>query len=119
MNNYEELVVWQRAHALLLEVYRKTRTFPREERYGLTSQTRKSALSIGSNLAEGCGRFSPGDFRRFVEHAAGSSKELGYQLLVARDLDYLQSSEYDALHDELDQIQRMLRGLHNYLLKKG
>ena len=118
MHNYEELKVWQRSHALLLEVYRKSQGFPREERFGLTAQLRKSALSVPSNLADGCGRSTTRDFRRFVDYAGGSSKELEYQLRVALDLDYLSLQEHTELHAELDQIQRMLRGLHKHLSRE-
>ena len=118
MNSYEELKVWQRSHAFLLEVYRKSQGFPREERFGLTAQLRKSALSVPSNLAEGCGRSTTQDFRRFVDYAAGSSKELAYQLRVALDLNYLSPEEHATLQDEITQIQRMLHGLRKHLSKK-
>jgi len=84
MRNYEDLQVWQKAHNLTLEIYKSTRCFPMEERFGLTSQIRRSCSSIGANLAEGCGRRSDGEMARFVQIAMGSGAELSYHLRLAR-----------------------------------
>lgn len=86
MQNYKNLRVWEDAHALVLEIYNATRSFPNDERYGLTSQIRRAAVSIPSNIAEGTGRGSDADFARFVQFAVGSISEVDYQLLLARDL---------------------------------
>ena len=115
MQDYRELRVWVKAHAFVLALYRATATFPRDEIYGLTQQLRRSAVSIPSNIAEGAGRFSTGDFRRFVDFAAGSAKEAEYQLLLALELGYITPTVHGPLTHELDAIQRMLRGLHTRL----
>ena len=88
MRNYRDLQVWRRAHDLTLDIYVTTRAFPTEEKYGLTSQIRRASVSIGANVAEGCGRRSEAEFARFVRVAMGSGAELSYELLVARDCQY-------------------------------
>ncbi len=80
MQNYEDLQVWRKAHSLTLQIYRDTRCFPSDERFGLTSQIRRSCSSIGANLAEGCGRRSDPEMARFVQIAMGSGAELSYHL---------------------------------------
>ena len=85
MRNYEDLHVWQKAHVLTLAIHKATKCFPSEERFGLTSQIRRSCASIGANLAEGCGRRSDGEMARFVHIAMGSGAELSYHLRLARD----------------------------------
>src|SRR5215470_77198 len=84
MRNYEDLQVWQKAHNLTLEIYKSTRCFPMEERFGLTSQIRRSCSSIGANLADGCGRRSDGEMACFVQIAMGSGAQLSYHLRLAR-----------------------------------
>jgi four helix bundle protein len=98
MRDYRDLQVWGKAHQLTLAVYKSTRGFPIEERFGLTSQTRRSSASIAANLAEGCGRRSDGEMARFVQIAMGSGAELSYHLLLARDLGLLRDSEYTKLN---------------------
>ncbi len=111
MRNYRDLVVWQRAHALTVSLYGATRAFPREEQYGLTSQIRRAAASIGANLAEGCGRRTDGEFGRFLLIAMGSASELSYHLLLAKDLMLLKKPEYDACENQLSEVRRMLTSL--------
>jgi len=89
MRPFLELVVWQKAHWLTLELYKITRTFPREEQYGLTSQMRRAAASICANIAEGCGRGTARDFARFIQMALGSASELEYHLVLAADLGFI------------------------------
>ena len=89
MKDFKELKVWEKAHALTLQVYQETRSFPREEIYGLTSQVRRAAASVAANIVEGCGRRSDGEFTRFLQIARGSASELKYHLLLARDLHFL------------------------------
>ena len=98
MRDYRDLQVWGKAHQLTLAVYKSTRGFPIEERFGLTSQPRRSSASIAANLAEGCGRRSDGEMARFVQIAMGSGAELSYHLLLARDLGLLRDSEYTKLN---------------------
>ena len=95
MKNYEELEVWHKAHALTLQLYRQTATFPRSEMFGLTSQIRRAAGSIGANLAEGCGRWNEVELARYVQIAMGSASELQNHLRLARDLGFLNESHYE------------------------
>jgi four helix bundle protein len=111
MQDYRKLRVWERAHQHTLAVYKSTRPFPEDERYGLTAQLRRSAYSVPANTAEGCGRFSQRDLARFLDIAMGSAKETGYHLLLARDLGYLHQPSYDALQEENEAICRMLMSL--------
>jgi four helix bundle protein len=111
VKDFKELRVWAKAHEVTLNVYQITRDFPREELYGLTSQIRRSAASIGANIAEGCGRRSDGELTRFLQIARGSASELEYQLLLARDLQLLSNANHRALERELMQVQRMLTSL--------
>jgi len=111
MKDFKELIVWRKAHAVTLAIYAATRTFPKEELYGLTSQLRRSAASIGANIAEGCGRRSDGEMCRFLHIAYGSAAEVEYHLLLARDLHMLEENLYHQLEREIEEVQRMLTAL--------
>ena len=111
MRNYEDLQVWQKAYGLTLAIYKATQLFPSEERFGLTSQIRRSCASIGANLAEGCGRRSDGEMARFVQIAMGSGAELSYHLRLARDLDLLSTPAFENLRSGLNEVMRMLSSL--------
>jgi four helix bundle protein len=111
MKDFRTLSVWQKAHELTLSVYLATRTFPREELYALTSQLRRCSTSIGSNIAEGCGRGTDADFARFLQIAMGSASELEYQLLLARDLALLDEATYERLTAPCIEVKRMLTAL--------
>ena len=113
MRNYRDLQVWSKAYALTLELYRVSRAFPKEELYGLTSQIRRAALSIGANLAEGCGRRTNAEMARFVRIALGSASELDHHLLLCRDLSFLENEKYRSLARELTEIRKMLSSLLN------
>jgi four helix bundle protein len=108
MEDFKNLRVWARAHELTLTVDQKTRCFPKEEMYGLTSQMRRSAASVGANIAEGCGRRSDGEMRRFIQIARGSANELEYHLLLAKDLRFLPVDDFADLEARILEIQRML-----------
>ena len=108
MEDFKDLRVWAKADELTLAIYEKTRCFPKEELYGLTSQMRRSAASVGANIAEGCGRRSDGEMRRFLQIARGSANELEYHLLLAKDLHLLQTAEFADLETKVLEIQRML-----------
>jgi four helix bundle protein len=101
----------ERAHQFTVAVYGQTKSFPKEELFGLTSQIRRAAASIGANLAESCGRNADGEMGRFVQIAMGSASELEYHLLLARDLKLLESSKHGALASELTEIRKMLSAL--------
>ncbi|MEA1950270.1 MAG: four helix bundle protein [Planctomycetota bacterium] len=109
--NYKNLIVWQKAIALVTEVYRLTQAFPKEERYGLTSQIRRASVSVPSNIAEGQGRLTRGEFRQFLGHAKGSLAELNTQLIIAQNLGYAD----DTLQPKLDEVAKLLNGLLNSL----
>jgi four helix bundle protein len=111
MGDYRLLKVWRRAHELTLAIYALTRMFPTSETYGLTSQLRRSAASIGANLAEGSGRNSSGDFVRFCGIALGSANELEYHLLLAHDLGYIDAEAHSSLAGAVDHVKRMLVNL--------
>ena len=108
MRNYQDLQVWAKAHALTLDLYRISRGFPKEEIYGVTSQLRRAALSIGSNLAEGCGRRTSSELARFIRIAMGSASELDYQLIVCRDLGYLKHEDFQRIAKNLVEVRKML-----------
>jgi len=108
MRNYEDLQVWQKAHKLTLAIYKSTQYFPIEERFGLTSQIRRSCSSIGANIAEGCGRRSDPEMARFIQIAMGSGAELSYHLRLARDLGFLPRESFESLRSSLSEIMRML-----------
>jgi four helix bundle protein len=111
MGDYRQLTVWKRAHSLTMEVYRITRTFPAHERYGLAAQLRRAATSVVSNIAEGSARYSNRDEARFYRVARGSLAELGCQLLLSRDIDYLDAKYWTHLNKECDEVGKMLNGL--------
>jgi len=111
MKNFKELLVWQKAHAVTLAVYGITRDFPREELYGLTSQSRRASASIGANIAEGCGRRSDGEMCRYLQIARGSASELEYHVLLAHDLHFLSDTDFRWLSQQADELQRMLTAL--------
>lgn len=103
--------VWEKSHRLAVLVYRITKDFPKEELYGLTCQIRRSAMSIPTNIAEGCGREGATELARFLQIAMGSSSELEYQLLLSRDLGFLSSEVYSSLQADLEEIKQMLSSL--------
>lgn len=111
MQDFRRLVVWKRAHAHVLTLYAVTKEFPSGERFGLTAQIRRSAASIPTNIAEGCGRRPGADCARFYEVAASSATELEYQLLLARDLTLLRADRCVRLLEETTEIRRMLTAL--------
>jgi four helix bundle protein len=115
MRNYKDLVVWEKAHRLTLSIYKSTRGFPSEERFGLTSQMRRAAASIAANLAEGCGRRSDGEMGRFIQIAMGSGAELSYHLLLARDLNFIERRAFEGLDSDLGEVMRMMSSLSQRL----
>lgn len=108
---YKRLVVWQRAMALVVHVYKATESFPKHEQYGLISQMRRSAVSIPSNIAEGHGRNSDKELVRFLDIAKGSIYELDTQIEISRQLNYLKIQEAIYISNILDETSRMLSGL--------
>jgi four helix bundle protein len=117
MQDFRNLEVWRVAHDVTLEVYRRTKDFPSDERFGLTSQLRRACTSIEANLAEGCGRGSDDDFRRFVQMATGSASEAQCHLLLAHDLGYLEEAFFRKLDEQAHRVKRMLVSLLRTLKK--
>ena len=111
MQDFTNLVVWQKAHNLTIDIYKLTTNIPSEEKFGLISQIRRACVSVESNLAEGCGRDSNKEFARFINISMGSSFELRCQLLIVRDLGYIDSNQCQLLESKILEINRMLGGL--------
>lgn len=110
MRDFRKLKVWAKSHALALEIYRATSGFPSEERYGLTSQLRRAAVSVPTNIAEGSGRKSEGDLGRYLTISMGSASELEYLLMLSGDLGFLDSEMSQRLLDLTREVKRMLSG---------
>jgi len=108
MKDFRDLKVWERGHKLTLEIYKITSGFPREERYGLTSQIRRSSASIPTNISEGCGRSRDTELARFVEIAIGSASELEYLLLLSRDIGLINEADFKLLITEVVEVKKML-----------
>jgi four helix bundle protein len=115
--SYRELLVWQKAKALAVQIYRDTEQFPKNETYGLTSQIRRAAVSVVSNIAEGQGRLTPGEFLHFLGQARGSLLEVDTQLAIALDLTYLKRDRYEILDHEIYQVLGLLNRLIESLRK--
>ena len=111
MQDFKNLVVWKRSHALTLELYRVTTSFPANEQFGLISQIRRASASIPANIAEGSGRVGNPELARFLSIASGSESELEYHLILARDLNFIDNDTHIKISDELVQIKRMLGSL--------
>ena len=109
MRDFKTLTVWRKAHLLTLRVYQITSSFPPEEKYGLTSQLRRSSASVPTNIAEGCGKESERDFARFLSISSGSASEAEYQFMLAKDLGYIQENVYIELDRDVNEIKKMLR----------
>jgi len=115
MQNFWDLDAWKAAHQLTLMVYRATQKYPREERYGLTRQTRDAVSSAEANIAEGFGRFSKREFRHFCNIACGSLAETQCHLLVARELGFLNHEDWQPRHEQTLSALRPLHGLMRHL----
>ncbi len=111
MQRFTELQVWRRSHAAVLEIYRATQAVPASERYGITAQLRRAAVSAPTNIAEGAKRSSRKDYAHFLNIAEGSLAETEYLVLLSRDLGYMPVSDAEPLLAELAEIMRMLAGL--------
>ena len=119
MNNLKELKIWDKAIDLAVEVYKATSQFPSEEKFGLTSQSRRAAVSISSNIAEGAGRTSSKEFNYFLGIANGSSYELQTQLVIANKLELLSDVSLKILLLQIDELQKMNYGFQQILVKKS
>ncbi len=108
MHNFKELHVWQRSVELATEIYQLTKTYPKNEMYGLTSQIRRCSVSVSSNIAEGAGRSGKKEFRHFLNIAYGSSFELETQLIISNNLGYLDQAKFEFLNEKIVELQKML-----------
>jgi len=106
MYDYRKYTVWQKSHQLVLKTYSLTNTFPRNEQYNLTSQINRAALSIPTNIAEGCGRNGQKEFIRFLNISSGSATELDYLFLLAKELNFISEENYVVLNEELIEIKK-------------
>ena len=118
MNYFKELKVWQKAIELVTNTYLKTQSFPKEEIYGLTSQIRRCVVSIPSNIAEGCGRKTNKDFSSFLGISLGSAFEFETQLIICKNLEFIQEKDFNLLESEIQHIQNMIIKLQSTLENK-
>ena len=114
---YEDLIAWQKAKAFATEIYRATECFPKTEIYGLTSQLRRAAVSVPSNIAEGQGRLTKGEFCHFLGQARGSLLEVETQLSIALDLNLLSETEFETLRAKSLEVRKILNGLIDAMMK--
>ena len=111
MKNYRELIVWLKAHKNVLQIYKLTKSFPREEQFGITSQIRRAATSVPTNIAEGCGKFTQKDFANFLQNALGSCQEVEYLLFLSFELEYFQKNEFEKINKDINEVKAMLISL--------
>jgi four helix bundle protein len=111
MSHFRKILVWQKSISLVTKIYKTTSTFPKEEMFGLTSQIRRSSVSVPSNIAEGSGRESSKDFLRFLYISLGSIFEMQTQLEIAKNIIYINEEEFNLLYEDSREIERMLASL--------
>lgn len=108
MKDFRNLKIWEKSHKIVLAVYEATRSFPKSELYGITSQIQRAAVSVPTNITEGCGKDSDAELGRYFKIAMGSSSELEYLLLLTHDLTYLGDDQYGKLQANLVEVRKML-----------
>jgi len=108
MHNYKELKVWNKSVNLATNIYKQTKNFPKSEIYGITSQIRRSAISISSNIAEGAGRSGKKEFKHFLNISNGSAFELETQIIISKELEYISDDELESLNKPIIEIQKIL-----------
>ncbi|MES2795688.1 MAG: four helix bundle protein [Bacteroidota bacterium] len=113
MRNFQELSIWVKSHELTLKIYLLTKLYPKDELFGLVSQMRRSSTSIPTNIAEGCGRNTNPDFKRFLTIATGSVSELEYQCILSKDLNYISNETFVNLQSEIIEIRKMIFSFMN------
>lgn len=117
INKFEDLIVWQDSHKLTLEIYKLTKNFPKDETFGVISQLRRAASSVPANIVEGYYRDTTKEFIKFLYNARGSAGEVTYFLILACDLDYMNTKDYNRLRGDYEKLLRMLNGLIKSLNK--
>jgi four helix bundle protein len=113
VHNFRELKVWQKGIELSKSIYQLTSTFPTDEKYGLKSQIQRNAISIPSNIAEGCGRTGNNELKHFLSISLGSAFELETQVILANEFGYTDKNNFEILINQIQEIQKMIIGLHN------
>jgi four helix bundle protein len=111
MQNYKDLIVWQKAHENVLLIYSQTKGFPNEEQFGITSQIRRAAVSIPTNIAEGTGKSTKKDFANYLQSALGSTQEVEYLLLLSNELGYINKDQYLKINSLTNEVKAMLISL--------
>jgi four helix bundle protein len=111
MQDFKDLTVWKKAHENALAIYSLTKSFPKDETYGLTSQLRRASVSVPTNIAEGCGKLTQKDFANFLQISLGSAQEVEYLLLLSYELEYIQELDYQKLNQEINEVKAMLISL--------
>ncbi|WP_304231912.1 four helix bundle protein [Jiulongibacter sediminis] len=111
MRDFKNYSVWERSHKLVLSIYELTKAFPKEELYGITSQIRRAAVSVPTNIVEGCGRESDAEFKRFLSISSGSLSEVNYLLILSNDLAFISLEEFNGLEEELTGIHKSIHSL--------
>lgn len=119
MQDFRKIKVWEKAHQLTISIYKATKPFPTEERYGITSQLRRAAMSIPTNIAEGSGRRSDKEFANFLNIALGSASEVEYLLLLAMEVGHLEPTLHGPLQGNIEEVKRMLTAFQNKLRADG
>ncbi|RLD59353.1 MAG: diversity-generating retroelement protein bAvd family protein [Bacteroidetes bacterium] len=119
MHNFKELKVWQKSRVLTSEIYNITRKLPKDERFGLISQMDRAVVSIPSNIAEGSGRFTNRDFRRFLDYSLGSAYELETQIILSYDLGFVSEKDYLEILKKIEEVQKMIFGFRKTLSIKS
>lgn len=119
MSNFRDLLVWQKSMIFVTKIYNTTKKFPKEEQFGITSQIRRSAISIPSNISEGLGRNSNKDYLRFLNIAIGSLFELQTQLEISKNIEYLTEEEFNTLYENSREIERMLISFVNKIKERN
>ena len=109
-HNFKEIIAWKKSRDLVVNVYKLTRKFPSDERFALTSQVKRAAVSISSNIAEGAGRKTNKDFARFLDISLGSAYELESQLINAQDLNFITTDEYNVIYQQVSEVQKLING---------
>lgn len=118
MQDFRKLKVWEKSHQLTLSIYKTTQYFPKEELYGINSQLRRSAASIATNIAEGCGRSGDNEFAHFITIAIGSASETEYHLILAHDIGYTDKDTYEKLIEQTNSVKKMLISLLKRIKEK-
>ncbi|MBS3944267.1 MAG: four helix bundle protein [Melioribacter sp.] len=117
MNNHKDLEVWKQSIEFVKDIYERTKSFPKEELFGITNQIRRSAVSIPSNIAEGAARNHKGEFKQFLYISLGSLSELETQLIITREIKYLDDNQFVLLNEKLETVRKLLIGLIKFLKK--